>query len=80
MSTAKRQDDADYSSTEVSIETMFADAVKALGGDTYSWSLYNVVVLTTISASRNTEGPAHISGVRPNISQVKSKRLRNQGW
>ena len=36
MSTAKRQDDADYSSTEVSIETMFADAVKALGGDTYT--------------------------------------------
>jgi hypothetical protein len=36
MSTAKRQDDADYSSTEVSIETMFADAVKALRGDTYT--------------------------------------------
>ena len=79
ISTAKRQDDIDYSSTEVSIEMMFADAVKALGGDTYSWSLYNVVVLTTISTSRNTEGPAYISGVRPNISQVKSKRLRNQG-
>ena len=68
ISTAKRQDDIDYSSTEVSIEMMFADAVKALGGDTYSWSLYNVVVLTTISTSRNTEGPAYISGVRPNIS------------
>ena len=80
ISTAKRQDDTDYSSTEVSIEMMFADAVKALGGDTYSWSLYNVVVLTTISASRNTEGPAYISGVRPNISQVKSKRLHNQRW
>ena len=36
MSTAKRQDDADYSSTEVSIETMFADAVKVLRGDTYT--------------------------------------------
>ena len=36
MSTAKRQYDADYSSTEVSIETMFADAVKALEGDTYT--------------------------------------------
>ena len=35
MNTEKRQDDAGYSSTEVSIETMFADAVKALGGDTY---------------------------------------------
>ena len=59
---------------------MFADAVKALGGYTYSWGLYNVVVLTTISTSRNTEGPAYISGVRPNISQAKSKRLCNQRW
>ena len=36
MSTAKRQNDADYSSTKLTIETMFADAVKALGGDTYT--------------------------------------------
>ena len=39
MNTEKRQDDAGYSSTEVSIETMFADAVKALGGDTYTLSV-----------------------------------------
>ena len=36
MCTERRQDYADYSSTEVSIETMFADAVKALEGDTYT--------------------------------------------
>ena len=33
MSTEKRQNDADYSSTKLTIETMFADAVKVLGGD-----------------------------------------------
>ena len=38
------------------------------------------VSLTTISVSSNTEGPAYISGVRQNISQVKSKRLCNQRW
>ena len=36
MSTAKRQDDADYSSTEVSIETTFTDAVQTLGGVAYT--------------------------------------------
>ena len=36
MCTAKRQDDADYSSTEVSIETAFTDAVQTLGGVAYT--------------------------------------------
>ena len=39
-----------------------------------------LIGLTTISASSNTEGPAYISEVRQNISQVKSKRLCNQRW
>ena len=36
MSTAKRQDDADYSSTKLTIEAMFTDAVQTLGGVAYT--------------------------------------------
>ena len=82
MSTAKRQDDADYSSTEVSIETMFADAVKALGGVASTLGPTNksdtAVLLPDATEKRPTTAP-DIAFNLPNqpflIAQINTMQL-----
>jgi hypothetical protein len=82
MSTAKRQDDADYSSTEVSIETTFADAVKALGGDTYTLGPTNKSDTAVLIPDGFDKKPTKVSDIAfslPNqpflIAQINTMQL-----
>jgi hypothetical protein len=82
MSTAKRQNDADYSSTKLTIETMFADTVKALGGDTYTLGPTNKSDTAVLIPDGFDKKPTKVSDIAfslPNqpflIAQINTMQL-----